>query len=222
VILTIGERAIPQSDVQDKVNELIDNGAFEVLKQALLDMGAPDADEAQDAGTANLVLMVLRVLAPRYQMHFGEAAAQILHRHRKAEVLQERRHQRAVEDMSWMVPGSLRVRAEVHAAVDETFRSLSVDRSGALDSRQWKRIVRFMQKKDPDLKFRLKPADCDILFYTGTHHGGGATVGVGSCEFKSLLAELADKIRVHPYRVLKAVGAFSEHVDNQILTPAGN
>jgi hypothetical protein len=219
VIHSSGERVIPQSDVRDKVSELIGNGAFEALKRALVEQGAPDADACHEAGTVNLVLMVLRVLAPRYQMHFGEAAAQILYRHRKAEALQDRCHRRAVEDMSWMVPGTLRHRADVHMAVEETFRALSVDRSGVLDSRQWHRIVRFMQRKDPDLKFRLKAADCDILFYTGTHHGGEATVGVTSSEFKALLAELADTIRVHPYQVLKAVGSFSEHLDHQAPTP---
>lgn len=248
VIQPCGERVFPQDEVQGKVHELIHGGAAEALGKALdmSEMGA-DAEEAQrdlaltlkgalehgvangptkGAGTVDLVMLVLRVLAPRYQMNFGEAVGQILYRHRKADVLQERRHRRALEDMRWMVPGNAKHRAEIHKALEETFETLSIDRNGVLDSRQWHRIARFIQE-DPSLKSRLKFTDCDFLFYTGTHHGGDVTVGLSSSEFKSLLAELADTMQVHPYQIFKAAGAFSEHLANRNRSrsptpPSGN
>lgn len=246
VIHPDGERVFPQNEIRDRVKELIHGGAAEALGHALeqedaavndaekdlalavkqaLEQGAAATTTAK-AGTADLVLMVLRVLAPRYQMHFEEAAGQILYRHRKAESLQEHRHRRAVEDMRWMVPGNTRHRAEVHKALEETFESLSADRSGRLDSRQWHKVARFIQE-NASLKIPLRFTDCDFLFYTGTHHGGDVTVGLTSPEFKSLLAELSEMLRVHPYQVFKAVGALSEHVANRCRSrsptpPSGN
>jgi hypothetical protein len=222
-----GGRAFPFAGLREKVTELIHSDAareLEDLLQARAEENAgaaapakADVGSAEARPSADLVLMVFRVLAPRFQMHFGDSVGQIIYRHRKNEVFKESRLLKVAEDTTWMVPSKERGGADVHKAVEQTFNTLSrlsIERSGKLDSRQWHKVVRLIQA-DPALTNKVKASECDRLFYLSTHHDGEASVAVDSTEFKAMLAQLSESMQVHPYQVFKAVGKFSEPPDLQ-------
>jgi hypothetical protein len=222
VLLHNGETAFSKEDSQAQVHDLVRSDAASQMGKALEgEQGDPlsgleltlSPSSPRSASPVELAIMALRVLAPRRELHFDDAVAQILWRHRREEVLQCGRYKKIAEDMAWMLPLSgpkPKGEASIRQGLANTFRSLSIANSGKIDSRHWHHVAHIL-KSDIFLHSQLKISDLDRLFWSGTHINGGVTQTLTTREFKELLAQLAETMHVHPYQIFQTLGNYGNY-----------
>eukprot|EP00439_Symbiodinium_sp_Y106_P034483 s862_g4.t1 len=158
--------------------------------------------------------------------------SEILFRHRRSSVIQERKDFRKVaEDISWVFRQSSSSDAAGTTKetggkrwVDAVFEHMCV--KGEFRFREWQKVVQLIQR-NPILRNRVRLSDTDRLFYNITHRDNEVPVHNGSHpkdpqlgqarsslnsprEFRELLMCLADACAVHPGMMFYAVGCHDQ------------
>jgi len=177
-----------------------------------------DLGEAENSvgSKPQVFVSAVQMLAGQSNMHFHEVAGQILFRHRRSSVIQERKDFRKVaEDISWVFRQSSSSDAAGTTKetggkrwVDAVFEHMCV--KGEFRFREWQKVVQLIQR-NPILRNRVRLSDTDRLFYNITHRDNEARSSLNSPrEFRELLMCLADACAVHPGMMFYAVGCHDQ------------
>lgn len=170
---------------------------------------------ATPISATEFISRVVQALHEESQVKVGDIVGQILWRHRKAEVLKDRRFKKVAESVEWAVADDLITSPEMVQLVEGVFRDMTAAEGGRMSAQVWRKTAKIIQE-NPVLNSRLRRTDADRLYYAETRSRGEANSGgINRREFKSLLVQLAFCMEVPPYMVLLAVGSHNGQVESK-------
>jgi len=182
-------------------------------RKALAAAAAPAAETLASgrkaaADAAALVVKAIGFLTDFSELSFDEAFGQLLWRFRRAEPLQMKAYRKVIDDLDWAAEGKLL------QSVEEVFRKLTVGKGGRMGGKQWRKVVQFLEA-NPVIKQRMCNQDAQRLFwYESQLNVTEAPKSISITQFRSVLAQLAECWKMHPYTIFLAVGSHADYIQS--------